>query len=419
MGTRGSLLDPRTDIYSLGLVLYEMITGTRPFIADTAVASLLARLQAEAIPARNVRPEIPQTVSDLVMKAVAKEREARFSSADEMRLAIEGLLGRPTEVMPLPTKPIQAPRKSQKGLWAAVLAGIASAAVGGWLLVSRRAPAPTTREPAAAAVLPLPAPAPAAPPAAARPLAEEVKPKTPVTPPAKPAPKKPASIPTVQTGTRVKTNPEDGLEYVWIPPGSFSMGCSAADQLCANDERPAHQVTLTKGFWLGKTEVPQAAFQRVIGRNPSQNKGPDLPVDSVPWPLANAFCKTAGMRLPTEAEWEYAARGGIAEARYGGLAEIAWYFANSDGKSHPVAQKQPNPYGLYDMLGNLQEWTADWFGPYTAASATDPHGPAEGQQRIVRGGYWGARMVGIRASHRVSRVAHARGEFIGVRCAGD
>jgi len=157
----------------------------------------------------------------------------------------------------------------------------------------------------------------------------------------------------------------------------------------------------------------------VMGRNPSHNKGADLPVDSVPWAVASAFCRASGMRLPTEAEWEYAARGGVDESRYGALGEIAWWYQNSDGKPHPVAQKKANAFGLYDMLGNIQEWAADWFGAYSADAATDPRGPSEGQVRVLRGGYWGARVFAVRVSHRTTRAPNARGELTGVRCAGD
>jgi len=152
-----------------------------------------------------------------------------------------------------------------------------------------------------------------------------------------------------------KINPQDGLTYLWIPPGNFTSGCSPGDNECFPDEYPPRKVTLTRGFWLGKTEVTQAAFERLMGYNPSVFEGPDLPVEYVSWVEADQYCRTVGGRLPSEAEWEYAARAGTTGSRYGNLDEIAWYWGNSRS-THPVGQKKPNAFGLYDMLGNVVEW---------------------------------------------------------------
>jgi formylglycine-generating enzyme required for sulfatase activity len=141
--------------------------------------------------------------------------------------------------------------------------------------------------------------------------------------------------------TRVNSN--DGLTYVWIPPGSFTMGCSPGDGYCEPNEKPAHGVRITKGFWIGQTEVTQEAYQRVVGRtSPSWNIGARLPVEGISWNEAESYCQKAGMRLPTEAEWEYAARAGSKQSRYGSLDQIAWYAA---GKSHEGGQKQANAWG--------------------------------------------------------------------------
>jgi formylglycine-generating enzyme required for sulfatase activity len=187
---------------------------------------------------------------------------------------------------------------------------------------------------------------------------------------------------------RTKVNPNDGLTYVWISPGTFRMGCSPDDSECFDDEKPAHAVTITKGFWIGQTPVTQAAYAKVVGSNPSTYHGAQLPVEEVSWDDAKAYCERVQMRLPTEAEWEYAARGGTAGARYGPPERIAWYSANAASMTHEVAQKQPNAFGVYDMLGNVREWVADWYGPYDAAGAVDPRGPSTGQDRVARGGSW-------------------------------
>lgn len=152
---------------------------------------------------------------------------------------------------------------------------------------------------------------------------------------------------------------KDDQKYVWIRSGTFRMGCSENDNECNADEKPAHNVTITKGFWLEQTPVTQAAYQRVTGTNPSHSRGEQLPVVSVTWDQANAYCRAVGGRLPTEAEWEYAARAGTTTALYGTLEYIAWYTANNDDRIHEVGRKQPNPWQLYDMLGNAWQWTAD------------------------------------------------------------
>ena len=123
----------------------------------------------------------------------------------------------------------------------------------------------------------------------------------------------------------MKTNPTDGLRYIWIPPGKFTEGCSPGDKECYLDEFPTRPITLTRGFWLGQTEVTQAAFEKVMEYNPSVFDGATLPVDMVTWDEADSYCREIKGRLPTEAEWEWAARAGTTGSRYGKLDDIAWY----------------------------------------------------------------------------------------------
>src|SRR5450759_3260369 len=193
----------------------------------------------------------------------------------------------------------------------------------------------------------------------------------------------------------------------------------AGDMDCNYSERPAHEVTLTRGFWVGRTPVTQEAYQRVMGKHPSHFKGASLPVESVTWDEARAYCKAVGMRLPTEAEWEYAARGGNASSRYGVLREIAWFSGNSGDKTHEVAQKLPNAYELYDMLGNVWEWVEDWYGAYEPGQQSDPTGPATGTERTRRGGSWDFVQRIARVSSRGKDVPGYRGDFIGFRCVGE
>jgi formylglycine-generating enzyme required for sulfatase activity len=238
----------------------------------------------------------------------------------------------------------------------------------------------------------------------------------PVVPPAA-APQPPQ--PSVPRAASTRVNPKDGMTYVWIPPGQFMMGCSPGDDECSDREKPPHEVTITKGFWIGQTPVPQEAYERVMGKNPSHFKGPKLPVDSVTWTDAEAYCKAVGGRLATEAEWEYAARGGNAAARYGPLDDIAWYDQNSGGKAREVGQKQANGFGLYDTLGNVWEWVADWYGGYEGGAVTDPHGPAGGEYRVLRGGSWDGYSRLARASVRNWFGPGYRLDGIALRCAGE
>ncbi len=227
---------------------------------------------------------------------------------------------------------------------------------------------------------------------------------------------------SLRTPGASRTNPKDGLPYVWIPPGKFMMGCSKEDKGCSLDESPPHQVEITLGYWMGQTEVTQEAYRRVTGEDPSKFKGANRPVERVSWTEAQDYCVKVGLRLPTEAEWEYAARAGSTEARYGEVDAVAWYRTNASQQTHDVGGKQANRWNLYDTLGNAWEWVADWYDKdyYWAGEGKDPKGPSAGGQRVLRGGTWGGNPEDVRVSDRDGWVGPAiRDYIIGFRCGGE
>ncbi len=182
---------------------------------------------------------------------------------------------------------------------------------------------------------------------------------------------------------RVRDNGTN-IEMLLVPGGTFMMGCSPGDGECGGAENPAHQVTLTNAFYMSKTEVTQAQWLAKMGSNPSAHQGnTQFPVEMVSWTMAQSFCTTADLRLPTEAEWEYACRGRTITSRYGVLEDIGWFGGNSIG-TQTVATKLPNALGLYDMLGNVHEWCQDSYRFYTTDSVTNPIGSGSG--RLHRGG---------------------------------
>jgi formylglycine-generating enzyme required for sulfatase activity len=213
----------------------------------------------------------------------------------------------------------------------------------------------------------------------------------------------------------------------WIEPGIFTMGSPKSEAGRWDDEGPQHEVTLTRGFWLGDTPVTQALWTAAMGNNPSYFKAPERPVEQVSWDDVQEFLKKMnarisglGLKLPTEAQWEYACRAGTEGANYARsgetLADIAWFDENSGGETHPVALKRCNDWGLYDMLGNVWEWCADGKRGYAAKPVTDPAGPLGSASRALRGGSWGSNARNARAARRRVLARGSRDLSIGFRC---
>lgn len=225
------------------------------------------------------------------------------------------------------------------------------------------------------------------------------------------------------------------IEMVQVPAGSFLMGDEEEGQI--------HRVSITNPYYISQVPVTQALYHAVMNENPSFFKGDHNPVESISWFDAARFCNalskamniapaykikgekvewiagTSGFRLPTEAEWEYAARGGTT-ARFAcgdlesGLEAMGWYHQNSGEKTHPVGQKEPNAWGIFDMHGNVLEWTWDWYGDYPSSSANDPVGDSEGSGRVIRGGFWGYDARYCRSAYRAVQLARLPQQQLGL-----
>jgi formylglycine-generating enzyme len=262
----------------------------------------------------------------------------------------------------------------------------------------------------------------------------------------------------VPTAGVTRDNSTDGLRYVWVAPGDFQQGCSKFDEDCADDEKPSHKVTIDKGFWISQTEVTVEAYSRfaaatrramppepVFGGRALNSGWSDraMPIVNIDWGEGRSYCEWVGGRLPTESEWEYAARAGTADSRSGQLRDVSWFADNAGTKSldsvtlmredgagflfhlsrngntfQHVAQKASNHYGLYDMLGNVWEWTADWYDAeyYKRSPRSNPSGSLRGDTRILRGGCWADAPTALRVSTRGRRPPATRSIDTGFRC---
>jgi formylglycine-generating enzyme required for sulfatase activity/serine/threonine protein kinase len=452
-------IDHRADVYSMGIVLYELLTGRVPFDDPDIVKVQQAQCETPPPPPRTINPAIPAALEAIVLKALEKDPNARYGGCGDFSRAIEafeqgqeapdtaGLRAVALPATPRPT-PSAAPQP-------AVAAPVAP-----------RTPQPPVHK---ATVLEQ-APPPSGP----------ARPSLPAPPPARGGASRVLVIVAAVIGgivllavgglyllyligrvaqrmdsngtkgkgtlahgqVRTRTNSADGLEYAWIPSGTFEMGCVPADVDCSEDEAPRHSVRLSRGFWMGRTEVTVAAWRRFasatsyqgpVGATQLSDSDTNQPIVQASWDDAQAYCRWAGGgRLPTEAEWERAARGDREGAKYpwGDAAPVCRTGASSgasfDGCAttsvQPVASYAPNGFGLYDMAGNAAEWCADKYrGHYyaSAEAATDPTGATFGMSRVVRGGTSSASATSLRASARGASAPDTRGSNLGFRCALD
>jgi serine/threonine-protein kinase len=471
----GQKLDARSDIYSLGVILYEMTTGRPPYTAETPMAVMIKHISDPLPPPSTINPTIPEAIERVILKALAKGPEDRFATAAEMvnalqtatsettgqveqipaeRVAIAPsvrLKSMATPVQPISEQtpeavaaeahpqPIVRPRATWL-VWVAVFGGamgliLLAVAVGfgGAFL----APDPTAT--------------PIAPAVAIQPTNTPLPSATPVPPTQTPVP---TITPTLGIGS-TQVSEKDGMVQVYVPEGEFLMGSdSKIDPYFWGAESPTHTVTL-KGFWIYRTEVTNRMYQncvvaevcnlpqqtRSVSRNTYYGEAQfdAFPVVQITWYQAKTYCTWAGGRLPTEAEWEKAARGTDGrlfpwgnQTPTGQLANLCdrhcdnlsvSVVSEDDGYSDtaPVGNYPAgrSPYGVLDMAGNVWEWVADWYQVdyYTQSPFDDPSGPSSGDRKVLRGGSWFNGFDGLRTVVRMSKKPDDVLYSAGFRCA--
>ena len=452
-------VDLRTDIYSLGIAFYEVLTGRTPFEGvggDTTDSDFLikrAHTDQAAPDPRTLRPDLPELLAGSLLRALAKEPGERYESCAAFRDALLGAAGPtperkppvehevvaeeppPPEPPPRPPKPptpppvVSEPDEFTAGRssmpWVAIGIGLGAVVVLGVIVIVAIAIGSAVSMGGGSS--------------------KQVSER--------------GSEQSHATSTSVLD--DHGYRMVRIEPGTFWMG-SSTSQEDRDDDEIRHKVTITGAFSIGSTEVTQGLYRAVVGSNPSHFSGDSNPVESISWWEAVEFCNKLseregrrpayeingervtwdaganGYRLPTEAEWEYAARAGTSSRFYwgnsDGMADAkrhAWYRRNAWSEkwkdphaategTQPVGSRTPNAWNLYDTAGNVWEWCWDWYGPYPSGSVTDPTGPSSGDSRVIRGGSWRSEARSVRPANRRDKYSPGNREYAnGFRVAVD
>lgn len=395
---RGEGVGPCSDLFSLGVMLYEALSGALPFSGDTQFQIQMAIVKGAYEPLDRRCPELPHELSGVVRRALSTAPEARFQTSDAFAEALREATGGPPARTSKPSvsalrpvamvadddlldDPLIVPPRRSPWPWVIGLLVVAAVA-GAFVLRPKKAPAgPSASELGA--------------------IVREAK----------------------------RVDPKSGLEFVRLPGGEFRMGCEPQDTMCAKDE-PKPKVVRVGGFWMGRTEVTVAAWEKCVaagacvatpktvvnaegkGCNASEKSRREHPLNCVTWDEARAFCAFAGGRLPTAAEWEYAAKSGRSVLFPWGNDLPGDAHAQFLKKEHPTEStakvgahpEGATPWGLVDLAGNVWEWTSD---PFDASS------------KDARGGSWKSKQQWLRASNRFAVETGARSDTVGFRCAAD
>ena len=398
---RAKEIGPATDRYALGIVAYQLLTGRVPFPGNTP-ATLNAHLNLKPTDPRTVRSEVSPQISAILLKMLAKALPDRYASAGEFVQALRSASA--PAIHPMPAKSSRRLQAVLVGLLAVLALGVV-----GYVVTRLIQPA-------------------AQPPLATR-SASTLMPATPPTTTSN-ATLLPSSA--LVAGS-LQTRTIDGMPMVYVPGGTFMMGSDSGD----NDEKPMHPVTLD-GFWIDRTEVTSAQYAQCVATGrcdaPAQRNAhtrnsyyensqfADFPVVYVDWNAANKYCTWAGGQLPTEAQWEYAARGPNASIYPWGNDSPSDTLLNYDNKIGDTSQVDVYPQGdswvgALDLAGNVWEWVNDWYGPYRGSSQTNPTGPASGDKRVLRGGSWYDGADDVRSAYRFDITPDGRDDNFGFRCA--
>jgi serine/threonine protein kinase len=449
---KGEKVDARADIYSLGIVYYEMVTGRRPYIADTPMAVVIKQINDPLPNPRDFVHDLPENVERVILKALAKQPENRYPEMNAFANALEAIASAPAETLIArvneektliakgkPRQSIEYPQLLlPKGkVWWPWAAG-----VGGLLIVTIIVAALVTLK-----LFPHPAITPTS-----TQQSLDLETTTPTI--AAPTTGITALPPTPAPGS-TQVRPSDGSVMIYIPVGSFNMGQTAEQALaeCQKffndcqlswfaDEQPPHSVSL-EAYWIDRTEVTNSAYAQcvsagaclppagVFSKTRSSYYGnpqfADYPVINVDWERAKGFCEWAGGRLPTEAEWENAARGTDGRTYPWGNASPTCSLVNfgepkmCTGDTSRVGSYPDGAsvYGLLDMAGNVSEWVHDWYSDttYTQLPQDNPTGPITGEAKVLRGGAWNLNPNFLRTTNRDHQVQAAYNDHIGFRCA--